>query len=377
MLFTLEALRAAHGDCLLLHYGEAGDPKLILVDGGPTGIFANALLPRLEAVRVARGGRLSIEIAMVSHIDDDHVRGILDLARGLAGDALSEDDFRVRTLWLNAFEDTVGGEPFSPISIAAVAPAGVGAAEIGAITASVRQGRDLRDLARKLGWEPNDGFDGGLVTVPDDAGVAVERGDLKLTVVGPRTAELKELREEWETKAAELVGAEPADVARVAAYLDRSVYNLASIVCVAELGGKRILLTGDARGDKVLLGLESAGLMPPGGSIDLDVLKLPHHGSSRNLDVDFFERVRAPHLVISANGRHENPDLGTLEMIATARPDAELTIHFTETEFKDGVRPKLEETIERHRQEGRRYRAVFPPASQELVRIDLLDPLAF
>ena len=60
MIFSLEALRARHGDSLLLHYGTKSDPKLIVIDGGPSGVFKGALKPRLEALREERGGELAI-----------------------------------------------------------------------------------------------------------------------------------------------------------------------------------------------------------------------------------------------------------------------------------------------------------------------------
>ena len=39
MIFTLEALQAAHGDALLLHYGPADSAKLAVIDAGPRGIY--------------------------------------------------------------------------------------------------------------------------------------------------------------------------------------------------------------------------------------------------------------------------------------------------------------------------------------------------
>lgn len=39
-----------------------------------------------------------------------------------------------------------------------------------------------------------------------------------------------------------------------------SVANLSSVVVLAAVGKKRMLLTGDARGDKILEGLELVGL---------------------------------------------------------------------------------------------------------------------
>jgi beta-lactamase superfamily II metal-dependent hydrolase len=56
-----------------------------------------------------------------------------------------------------------------------------------------------------------------------------------------------------------------------------------------------MLLTGDARGDKILEGLEMVGLVRKVGRSGIDLLKVPHHGSSNNLDDEFFERIMADH----------------------------------------------------------------------------------
>lgn len=370
MFFSLEALRARHGDSLLLHYGEPGDPRLIVIDGGPSGVFKDALLPRLEALRDQRGGRLEIENLMVSHVDEDHVRGVLDFGRALDEEAALRAGFEVKTLWLNSFEDTVGDGPGG--AQASTVPAGVDEGEIQAVIASVGEGRSLRNLANKLGWRFNEGFD-ELIVAPNDAGVEVDLDPLRLTVVGPRVAELEALRKKWADEVAKLVAKERA-AAEVAAYLDKSVLNLSSIVCLAELGGKRMLLTGDARGDKILHGLEAAGLMEE-GKLEVDLLKVPHHGSSRNLTQEFFEKVRAREMVISADGEHHNPDLETLEMISAARKDDQFTLHLTYSEFKKDMGPKIREFFASEAQDGRDYKVVFRPGDELSLRVDLLDPL--
>ena len=64
MAFTLEALQAKHGDALLLHWG---DERLIVIDGGPSGVFDETLGPRLEAIRTERGrGTLPIRLPRLS-----------------------------------------------------------------------------------------------------------------------------------------------------------------------------------------------------------------------------------------------------------------------------------------------------------------------
>jgi hypothetical protein len=381
MVFSLEALRARHGDSLILHFGDTGAPRVIVIDGGPSGVFKRALLPRLEALRDDRNGKLEVEMLMVSHLDDDHVKGVLELAEAIDEDGQMGAEFDIGTLWLNSFEDTVGdGEPITAGT--GSVPAGLGSGELAAVVASVGQGRNLRDRARKLHWKQNVGFD-GLVVVPDDGGVEVDLDldPLKLTVVGPRAAELEELRKEWAKELKKLRDKEK-EPAKAAEYLDKSVYNLSSIVCLAELEGKRMLLTGDARGDKVLVSLEAAGLLTTQEPMKVDLLKVPHHGSSRNLKPDFFERILAKHIVISADGEYGNPDLPTLEMISAARPDDDFTLHLTYgdpsvegEDFKEKVRGELHDFIAAE-QASRGYKIVSRAAAELSLRIDLLDPPA-
>lgn len=375
MVFSLEALRAQHGDSLILHFGDAAKPRVIVIDGGPSGVFKDALLPRLEQLRDERGGQLEIEILMVSHIDSDHVKGVLELAAALEADNKLHEGFKVKTLWLDSFEDTVGDA--APASLGGTVAA---TDEAAATVASVGEGRKLRNLGANLNWVQNSGFE-ELVMAPDDQGVEVDLGlvPMKLTVIGPRAAELDELRKKWAKEVKELLEKEE-DAAKVADYVDKSVANLASIVCLVELGGRRMLLTGDARGDKVLLGLEAAGLLEPDKSMTVDLLKVPHHGSSRNLEQKFFERVRAREIVISANGKYSNPDKATLEMISAAREDDDFTLHFTYgdssdegSDFKDDVRDDIHDFFAAEEKAGRKYKVVFRPAEELSLRVDLLD----
>ena len=52
MGIQLEFLNAAHGDSILISWGQPPHPSL--VDGGPTGSFEKALGARLESLRRGR-----------------------------------------------------------------------------------------------------------------------------------------------------------------------------------------------------------------------------------------------------------------------------------------------------------------------------------
>jgi hypothetical protein len=111
---------------------------------------------------------------------------------------------------------------------------------------------------------------------------------------------------------------------------DRTPVNLSSIVALFEFDGRKILLCGDSRCDLICTGLSKAGLLPAEGSLHLDVMQVPHHGSSHNVTTEFFRRVTADHYVIDAHHAYfALPDVQTIDMIAQARGDAAYTIHTT------------------------------------------------
>lgn len=322
--FTLEVLRAQHGDCLLLHH----DGHLILIDGGPKDVYKDTLRPRLQTLMAAQPGQpLWLQLIMVSHIDDDHIIGLKDLFAE-AVDRVENGDpaaWKAGELWFNALGPLVkaGGAttptPAGGASVAGIAADVASAAPNGeseAVAASVPNGSALEGFAKQLGLAPNqEHFGGGVVqSVPGGTAKDIMPG-LKFTVLGPPERRIDDLREQWQAWQAK----QEKD-AEATAILDRSVFNLSSIVVLAESDGKTMLLTGDARGDDIIEGLIDSGhLQQQGGPpFTADILKLPHHGSNRNVDARFFERVRARHYVASANGRDDNPDARMLDLLLAA-----------------------------------------------------------
>lgn len=376
MIFTLEALRAQEGDSLVLHFGDAAAPRFIVIDGGPDGVYADALRPRLDelARRWPTDGQLALEVLMVSHMDGDHIEGVLELSEELLATIETEaSPFLVKTLWHNAFTDVVGDD-------AADGATPAWTRRSGAVVASVPEARRLRDNAAGLGWEPNVPFD-SLVAAPETGGHTERFGPLSLTVVNPLKPQIEALRRDWQKKLHELQQRRDEEAGRVAAYLDRSVYNLSSIVCLAELGGKRMLLTGDALGRHVLDGLEQSGTMEKGGTIEVDLLKVPHHGSSRNVAEDFFRRIQARHYVISANGKDGNPEKDTLEMISRTRADGpardDFTIHLTYDLFREPVEDRVASFLDAERAARRTYKVERRADPDLSLRVDLLDPVEY
>jgi len=422
--FTLEALPAQYGDCLLLHYGSQEKPGLILIDGGPGGVWEDSLEPRLGALAAARPG-FRINLMMVSHIDDDHVVGLVAFT-GAWREAVEADrpwPYPVREAWHNSFERVSNAKDINAVKASVTASAGAASIEevdldqagienteerrdALKVLASVTKGKRLRDNLDTLQVPSNTGFAGHLVRPGQGPTVPYQLGpELTLHIVAPLPDQLTALQKEF--------AKELKPEAALAAYTDGSVPNLSSIAAVATFKGKTVLLTGDARGDYLKNGLKQEGQLDANGKLHVDIFKLPHHGSDRNIDIDFFQDVTADHYVASADGTFVNPDRPTLEMLIDARgKDADYVIHLTYevsaidakrhsswdkdrgTEIKtrdkkiaagkppSGVRAEWDEdkhglgTLFAAKQaEGYKFEVNAPPAAGNWPKIDLLDPI--
>ncbi len=381
MPFTLEALEAKKGDALLLHYGKDSAPKLIVIDGGPGGVYAGSLKPRLDQIKQERSPNdpLPIRMVMVSHIDDDHINGVLQMISKLAG--LQEQHkplpYDITTLWNNSFDDLLGNEADELVASLKTAANAASSSNFSAslpvqretalVLASVNQGRQLRDAAKRLGVGVNDGF-ANLVMVPaGEKSRVFDAGDgLKLTVLGPDEERVKALQEEWDKQI------KKSGVAKVAEFADESVFNLSSITVLATFKKKTMLLTGDARGDYVLAGLRRAKLLK-NGKIHVDLLKIPHHGSDNNVDTDFFRSITADHYVVSGDGEHGNPEVSTFQMISEARGQDEFTIYLTHGKLPEDPKPnKLLDFFRNEKKAGKKYKTAVREEGALGIAVDLL-----
>lgn len=435
MYFSLDVRRARKGDCLLLHFGSKNDPGLVLIDGGPRGVYAPHLKPRIQEIRKARKvepGPLPVDLLMVSHVDDDHIQGLLDLTKELieAQQAKRPQLVQVLSFWHNSFDTIIGKDP---TELTASIKSGYGAAALEGhlpddatldddafaerpeeevivdtlkVLASVEQGHRLQSDADRLEFPRTPELGGKLVlaTKPPRP-VDIGRG-LTFTIAGPMKPELVKLQKKHDEWLADLEKRKsPPDA--LAAYIDKSVPNLSSIVVVAGAGNKRMLLTGDARGDKIVEGLELVGLLEAGGRMHVDVLKVPHHGSANNLETSFFQRITADHYVFSGNGEHGNPERESLQMLLDARgEEGKFTLHLTYPIQEIDVEREKEWNKEQGREKARKLkrptaklRPNWSPAEHSLAAffdahqrfadrvsivandkphlIDLLDPVPF
>jgi hypothetical protein len=344
-MMKLHVVQAEFGDSLILEYGTAAAPRFILIDGGPPFTFTRSLHDSLKTI--IRAPR-ALDAVILSHVDEDHIVGLLDLIAELRRQAANGEavTLTIGQLWHNSFARTLdpdGGIQARLKTILSVAGAAQQMTLASAATLGIADGNALRLASLAMPVPINPGFPDDLIIV-DTAGAPRTFGNLSLRVVGPTQANLDKLKEEWEKWLDAHDDAVNSGDPFAMANSDRSIPNLSSIMVLAEADGKTILFTGDGRSDHLIAGLRQVGLLPAaGGRFHVDVLKLPHHGSDRNITKTFFKTVTADTYVASANGKDDNPDLATLIFIVEVAKDQGRQVEIVATNQTPSTDKLLEE----------------------------------
>jgi len=363
----LHIFQSAQGDCLLL---EAADDRLVLCDGGMRSSIESHVRDELAKLRDA--GR-ELEYVYVSHIDRDHISGVLQLLedevewrvfeyqREEGNPEAVEPAVRrppvIKGLLHNAFRDQIGVNSAEVEDLLAAAVPSLFAT---ADPRLVDVGLELQDIAVSVA----EAIRVSRLTAADALAIPVNRlpgmtgparllffrdevqsfnvGTMQFTIVGPSSEELTDLKTGW----VNWLRANRDEVLAIRRELKRRIEefsngvegspfdlggwngipdfkgvtapNVASLVFMVEEDGRRLLLTGDAQQDRILEGLRRTGYLADEG-LHVDVLKVQHHGSENNLDANFARHVSARHYVFCGNGLHGNPSLDVLNLIFASR----------------------------------------------------------
>lgn len=325
-MLTVEMLPAERGDALLIEYGPGAEPThRVVVDGGPvnSGVY-EGIRERLADVPLSDDDRRRFSLLLVTHVDTDHIEGVIRLLQDTDLRAVFDD------VWYNGWRHLVEVDQRSSVAV------------LGGL-----QGEFLGALLQAQGRPWNQLLGGGPVFVPDDGPLPAITlpGGLVLTILSPDRDALEQLRKVWRRHVEDsgfvagdsaavldaLRGewwARPRTLGEVVASEDSSAANRSSIAVLAEYGGRSVLLSGDAHDDVLtesLRRLRVERALP--GPLPIDALKLSHHGSKHNTTSQLLAELAADHYLVSTDGsRFRHPDAATISAILAGHQGAELPV---------------------------------------------------
>jgi len=341
-------LPAGHGDALLVEYGQTGAEHRILVDGGPYYSYdePGGLREKLNALQDT--GKTDFELLVITHVDSDHIDGIIRL---LQDPELAELVFK--DIWFNDWKQ------LQPKATGVLA--GVHGEFLGA----------LLD-AHKLPWNSHPKLAGGPVMVPDTGDLPsldLAAGAI-VTLLSPGPAELVNLRKDWK-QSVRRAGFQPGDrqsaleeLAQRARYgppkgvlgqqTDDAAANGSSIAFLIEYQGRRLLLTGDAWPSVLERSLDRYA-QQYGSPVAVQDFKLAHHGSFSNLSKRLIRALQADRYLLSSSSQYyKHPDAEAIELILQHHNGGTPTLVF------NYLSPKTKPWADKELQKERGYKALYP-----------------
>lgn len=302
-MIAIDMLPAGRGDCLWIEYGAG---KRLLIDGG---VPATGEILRARIAAMAPDP-CRFELLVVTHIDLDHIGGILDLLRD------PPPNLEIGDLWFNGWKH-------------------LQEEDLGLLGA--KQGEGLSHWIEKRGLPWNQAFGGKTIHVGEEGDLPIiELDDLRVTLLSPTADRLRALRKAWAAElrkaglepgraghALEEVGRhDPAEedegilgdrldveaLARGSFKEDTSAANGSSLALLLEHGGQRCLLTGDAYSKDVTAAVRR---LAGEDRLEVDALKLSHHGGKKNTGGELIRSLACKRYLFSTDGsyyKHPDPE---------------------------------------------------------------------
>ncbi|MVZ63734.1 ComEC/Rec2 family competence protein [Sphingobacterium humi] len=289
-------LPAFHGDCILIKTFDVDHNEfIILVDGGTAKTFKYTLKAELKDVN-------RIDLLVLTHIDSDHIAGLISLFKSSLIDHISIDE-----IWMNHPELVeVNNEE----------------------QISTKQGDNLKRLI--LTKKPNV----KLLEVSTGKKLIIRSG-IEFVILSPTPQINHELYRQWfgstivkheksnvNISSQQDVYSKPLEnLSRIPFSPDKrindDIFNSSSIAFLLKCFDISILLLADSRPEVIVENLRLNGFTKS-DPLKVDYVKISHHGSLNNTSQEQLSCIESNNFLISTNGgtsRHKHPSRETIARI--------------------------------------------------------------
>ena len=274
---NIKFLKAGSGDTILIHHKKYN----VLIDGGNDSSYL------INEVNEIYSKEEAIDLLIITHHDDDHIKGIIELVKSIKNGNYGKD-FIKRVLFN------------SPRKILGLVPLPQNDNLL-----SYKQSFELENLFLELSikWEQ---------CTEETAQIVFD--DLKIDFLSPTSEDLNMYSSHKSVRLSDAKCDWTSTMSELEKYIDdenqdTSLPNKCSIVINVECDDKKVLLTGDVTPDRlelIVLNLLAESLTD---RLSFDYIKLPHHGSYRSLNRKILEKIKCNNYIFSTSSkRHYLPN---------------------------------------------------------------------
>lgn len=273
----INVLPVNEGDCIHLRFRSSDGWHNIVVDSGP-GSCATKFKTLIDGIR-KRGE--CVDLLCFSHIDNDHVKGAeLTFCEG------TFETSHIKQIWLNLSASA------TPLVTVDQLPT----YQFITVESAYKLIQSIR--ARKIPCATKV-TEGDYVTI----------GDITITVILPTSERLdtyyrkfdKDLEHLRERKPYLFIGRSRTDTSQI---------NGSSITLMIGLPTGKVILSGDAFTSDL-----TAAVTKYAKNEEILLVKLPHHGSDRNISMELLNTLKCRHFIISTETNGDRPSQNTVDLL--------------------------------------------------------------
>jgi beta-lactamase superfamily II metal-dependent hydrolase len=323
--------QAGNGDCILIE----SESSSILIDGGTAASF--------EEWKSIITNTPALDCLFVTHIDDDHVNGIIKLIS-------SDNCVEIKNIIFNGakqvLELDVGNFCEDDCYYEAIAIDFTSIPDTG-VDIGYSEGTSLSYILEEKNYSVNEVNFGKAIHV-DSFEDPITIGCFEIDFIGPSRDALKRLKDKWFTVLNErglkrkIISKQHAkafesyvndlgddcesefnisydisdsivDLSESKYLPDKSLANETSLAFIVRANGKSVLMLGDSHVETIIEWMDCNGIE----MLDVDAVKVSHHGSKGNINKEFMSRLNCNKYFISTNGKiFSHPDVEAISKIA-------------------------------------------------------------
>ena len=328
----IKILQAFNGDSIWISFLESDIPRNILIDGGIGNTYVNTTNVKGDlhkVIEMIKENGQFIDLLVLTHFDDDHIGGIL---KWLNKD--KEASNLIRKVWFNSGKEIA--KKFESV-------------ENKDLDIELVNGTDDFHTSPKQGIK----FEKYLRDHNLWEGKIIEQGSvhdlfgLKFKILSPNDDKLHKLLKLYEKQKDYFTSGGDYDFqTSLKDFIDEegqlgfkfqedtSVANGSSIAFMMSYEDKNYLFLADAHPSVVIEGLNIFGYSKD-NPLNVELMKVSHHGSMHNTSKELLEIVRADNYLISSNAtKHGLPNKRTIARIIHNTPNAYIYFNY---DLKDTI----------------------------------------
>jgi len=349
--------RACNGDSFFLET----EASIVLIDGGYVDTYKKFIKPKLLKLKEDKKELFHV---IVTHIDNDHISGIIKFIEENKTNELIDVDF----IWHNSFNQikdiddglVFKGKPISELTINYVIKEETDTTNK---NISAVQGSTLASLLKKHNYNWNTQFKNNLVST--DSEIEIISNDITFKILSPNNDKLEELKKYWKKElykkgfssdenlidfnedafeyilslekekrrlAKKNVSSSSSvsieDLAEDDFIEDDTATNGSSIAFIIENKKHKFLFLADSHPSIIVQNLKQF-YKDEEFPVKFDLIKIAHHGSKSNTSPELLTLIDSEKYIFSTNGLiHNHPDNETIARIISRPSEFTRNLYF-------------------------------------------------